>query len=154
MKAITLSFAMLFISMGAMAQESTETDKKKEKPTPEQRAQKYADKMQLELGIDDTQKQSIYDLRIEKMNKVKEIREANKGDKEAIKTQAKPVVKEFNLGMKEILNETQFEKYKELRKKERQRMKAAVEKRKASKNEKQKESPLEDDDFLDSIDED
>lgn len=128
-------------------------EKAQTKLTPEQRTEKYVVKMQQEVGLDETQKQKVYDLRLEKVKKVKEIREANKGDQEAIKTKVKPIVKEYNEGLKEILNGTQLEKWKAHRKVERTKMKANMEKRKANKSAKAKENPLEDDDLMDSLEE-
>jgi protein CpxP len=153
MKKLAAGCFSLFLATISFSQ--TETEKvNKEKLTPEQRTEKYVTVMQRETGIDETQKQKVYELRLEKMKAVKKIREDHKGDKEAIKTEAKPVVKEYNTKLKEILNSTQLEKWKAYRKGERERVKAAIEKRKNSKNEKAKENPLEDDDFMDSLEDD
>lgn len=135
-----------FIQLNAQstAEKSTVT-----KITPEQRTEKYLVKMQREIGIDDAQKQKIYDLRLEKLKKVKEIREKNKGDQEKAKTEVKPIAKEYRESLKAILNEGQLEKWKQFRKTEHERAVAAKEKRKNNKN--GKEVPLEDDDFMDSI---
>jgi hypothetical protein len=108
--------------------------------------------MQQQIGLDDVQKTKVYDIRLAKMKSVKEIREANKGDQEKIKSLVKPIAKEYNEDIKLILNEGQLEKWKVFRNKEKERMKAAVEKRKANKA-KGTENPLEDDDFLDSMEE-
>lgn len=148
-KLLIIGLSLLTLSsLRAQTEETTKT-----KLTPEQRTEKYVTKMQKEIGLDETQKQKVYDLRLEKVKKVKEIREANKDDQEKIKTLVKPIVKEYNTELKGILNDTQMEKWKAHRKAERARAKATIEKRKAKKNEKAKENPLEDDDLMDSLEE-
>lgn len=151
MKKFATGCLSLFIATISFSQSEIE-NVKKEKLTPEQRTEKYVIVMQRETGIDETQKQKVYDLRVEKMKLVKKIREDHKGDKEVIKTEAKPIVKEYNAKLKEILNTTQWEKWKAYRKVEKDRIKANIEKRKNSKNDKAKENPLEDDEYMDSID--
>jgi hypothetical protein len=131
--------------------QTTETDKTK--LTPEQRTEKYVAKMEKVVALDATQKQKVYDLRLEKVKKVAEIRKEDKTDKEAMKTKIKPITKEYNEGLKGILNEVQMMKWKEHRKAERAKMKASIEKRKANKKSKGKENPLEDDDYMDSLEE-
>lgn len=143
-----LVVALFLVGMGNLKAQ-TETEIKPKKITLEQRTEKYLVKMQREIGIDDEQKKKIYDLRLEKLKKVKEIREANKGDEEKIKSQVKPIAKEYRESLKSILNEGQLEKWKVFRKAEHEKAKAAKEKRKNNKN--GKEVPLEDDDFMDSM---
>jgi hypothetical protein len=125
----------------------------KAKLTHEQRTEKYVAKMEKVVALDATQKTKVYDLRLEKVKKVAEIRKGDKNDTEAMKNQIKPIVKEYNDGLKEILNDVQMLKWKEHRKTERVKIKANVEKRKAKKNAKSKENPLEDDDYMDSFEE-
>lgn len=143
-------FAVAILLMGmTQIQAQSKTEIQPKKISLEQRTEKYLVKMQREIGIDDDQKKKIYDLRLEKLKKVKEIRETNKGDEEKIKSEVKPVAKEYREGLKSILNEGQLEKWKVFRKAEHERAKAAKEKRKNNKN--GKEVPLEDDDFMDSM---
>ncbi len=153
MKTISSMVLALLLMTTAIAQTETATKTEKTKPTAEERTEKYVLKMQQQIGLDDAQKQKVYDIRLEKVKKIKEIRTANAGDAEAMKTAAKPIVKEYNTELKAILNEGQLEKWKVFRKGEKDRMKANIEKRKAMKNEKAKEIPLEDDDYMDSVDE-
>lgn len=125
----------------------------KTKLTHEERTAKYVAKMEKAIALDANQKTKVYDLRLEQVKKVAEVRKGNKNDTEAMKNQIKPIVKEYNEGLKEILNDVQMAKWKEHRKTERAKIKANVEKRNAKKNNKAKENPLEDDDYMDSLEE-
>ncbi len=125
----------------------------KAKLTLEQRTEKYVAKMEKAVALDATQKTKIYDLRLAKVKKVAEIRKSDKNDTEAMKNQIKPILKEYNEGLKGILNDVQMTKWKEHRKAERVKIKANFEKRNAKKNNKAKENPLEDDDYMDSLEE-
>lgn len=147
MKKLIVGTLLLFGLVNVNAQ--SETEIKPKKITLEQRTEKYIAKMQREIGIDDDQKKKIYDLRLEKLKKVKEIREEHKGDQEKIKSEVKPIAKEYRESLKALLNEGQLEKWKVFRKTEHEKAKAAKEKRKNNKN--GKEVPLEDDDFMDSM---
>lgn len=144
-----LLIGVLFLAGIGQVSAQNETEIKPRKISLEQRTEKYLVKMQREIGIDDEQKKKIYDLRLEKLKKVKEIREANKGNDEKIKSEVKPIAKEYRESLKSILNEGQLEKWKVFRKSEHEKAKAAKEKRKNNKN--GKEVPLEDDDFMDSM---
>ena len=125
----------------------------KTKLTHEQRTEKYVAKMEKVVALDANQKSKVYDLRLAKVKKVTEVRKSDKNDTEAMKNQIKPIVKEYNEGLKGILNDVQMTKWKEHRKTERVKIKANFEKRKAKKNNKSKENPLEDDDYMYSLEE-
>jgi hypothetical protein len=148
-KLILLGLSIL--SLNNVHAQTTETEKVK--LTPEQRTEKYVTKMEKAVALDATQKQNVYDLRLEKVKKVAEIRKGDNSDKEAMKMQVKPIAKEYNEGLKVILNDVQMTKWNEHRKAEKVKIKANIEKRKANKKSKAKENPLEDDDFMDSVEE-
>lgn len=148
-KLIFIGLSILYTNV--LFAQTTETAKAK--LTPEQRTEKYVAKMEKAVALDATQKSKVYDLRLEKVKKVGQIRNGDNSDHEAMKKQIKPIVKEYNEGLKGILNDVQMTKWKEHRKAERAKIKANVDKRKAKKNEKAKENPLEDDDYMDSFEE-
>lgn len=150
MKKLIFIGLSILCANGVFAQTEETT---KAKLTPEQRTEKYVAKMEKVVALDATQKTKVYDLRLEKVKKVAEIRKGDNGDREAMKMQIKPIVKEYNEGLKGILNDVQMTKWKDHRKAERAKIKANVEKRKAKKNAKAKENPLEDDDYMDSFEE-
>jgi hypothetical protein len=133
-KLILLGLSIL--SLNNVHAQTTETEKVK--LTPEQRTEKYVTKMEKAVALDATQKQNVYDLRLEKVKKVAEIRKGDNSDKEAMKMQVKPIAKEYNEGLKVILNDVQMTKWNEHRKAEKVKIKANIEKRKANKKSKAK----------------
>lgn len=146
---IILGFALIVNGL-SIAQTAT-TTKKKQPLTLEQRTEKYVTNMDGVVELDDAQYKKVYDARLEKVKKIKEIRDANKGDKATIKEQAKPLAKEYQTTLKGILTETQMEKWKTHRLAERQKIKANQEKRKKAKSKTGSETPLSDDDLLDDL---
>ena len=105
MKKVLLILIALVVSVGAFAQKST----------AEERAKKTADQLTTDLGLTADQNTKVYDAVLVRIGKMTASREANKGNKEAMKADAKKISKEHSATMKEILTEEQLTKLKELR---------------------------------------
>ena len=117
--AVFLSFTFVFAQGGG-----------KGKKTPEEKAQKKADKMAEVMGLDDSQKAAVYEANLRAINDLKPIREAikakyptkdeRKANKDAIKEefkpQMKPIKKVRKEAIKEVVSEEQWQTWKDYRK--------------------------------------
>ena len=84
----------------------------KEKLTPEQRAQKQVDELNSEVTLTEDQKPKIYNLALEKVKKVEEIKAKYKGqpeNKETAKNEIETVRKTFRDNVKSVLTPEQLE---------------------------------------------
>ena len=112
MKKLILMLMAISVTAGiGKAQQNTGGGKNKK--TIEERATAQADSIQTTTGCSDDQKAKIYTLVLARDQKIKTIREANKGgDKEAMKKEIRPIRKQFREDLKAILTPEQFAKLK------------------------------------------
>jgi hypothetical protein len=76
--------------------------------TPEQRAQAASNHLVKTLGINDDQKQKVYDLTLMRINKMSEIRTQYSNDKPKMRAEMKALQPVFDGKMKEILTPDQY----------------------------------------------
>lgn len=120
MKKIILGLAAVAMAVGSYA-----TDSAKAKKSPEQMANKRADKLKTELTLSDEQRGRVYTAVLEKINKTRAIKEKYKGTKEkqAMHTEMKAVHDNFEASMKSILSAEQFTKWQDLKAKQKEKHK-------------------------------
>jgi len=109
LKKINLSLAVIILlSVFSLQAFSQSTDKPvKQKKTPEQKAERYAKKMQEKLALTNDQYNSVYNVFLDGMKQ----RESLKGmDKEARRTEMKKIMDNGKAQMKTILSADQFSK--------------------------------------------
>lgn len=111
--------AILFIGMGTMAfaqqEDGVRTRKgpKMEQKTAEERAQAITDQLDKKLSLTDDQKNQIYAINLESMNKAKENRVA---DREEARAAMKAAMQEREVQIDAVLDGTQKEAYQEFKK--------------------------------------
>lgn len=121
-KVIVLAASLLTASVSLNAQEISKKPiaakaehpkgEHKEKLTPEQRAQKHVDDLNSEVTLTEEQKPKIYNLALEKVKKVDEIKAKYKGqpeNKETAKKEIEPIRKTFRENVKAVLTAQQLE---------------------------------------------
>lgn len=121
MKKSILFLAMLFITAASLMAQNNAGTNKGGKKTPEERADKYADKMQKDLGLTAEQRNKVRDLALTRAKKMDELRDKYKGkegDKQVWKDERKKARDEFHAGMKSVLSPEQFAKWEAQRKKQ------------------------------------
>ncbi len=106
MKKIVLMLALVTgIGYAATAQEAQKT---RTKVTPEQRAERQAERMKEALQLTEDQKKAIYELNLQSANKMKAYK---KDQRDANKDQFKKMRDEREAKMKSILTPEQYEKH-------------------------------------------
>ena len=106
MKKIVLMLALVTgIGYAATAQEAQKT---RTKVTPEQRAERQAERMKEALQLTEDQKKAIYELNLQSANKIKAYK---KDQRDANKDQFKKMRDEREAKMKSILTPEQYEKH-------------------------------------------
>lgn len=121
-KVIVLAACLFAASVSVNAQETAKKPvikktehtrgEHKEKLTPEQRAQKHVDELNSEVTLTDDQKPKIYNLALDKVKKVDEIKTKYKGqpeNKETAKKEIETVRKTFRDNVKSVLTPQQIE---------------------------------------------
>ena len=91
--------------------------------TPEQRAISISNYLTKVLVLSDDQKTKVYNLALDGATKMKDAREKNAEDRQAMRNAMKPIRDEFDTQMKNVLTPDQYaswQKLKEERKQERQ----------------------------------
>jgi arginyl-tRNA--protein-N-Asp/Glu arginylyltransferase len=123
---ISLTFLMMLLACTFVFAQAAGKGKK----TPEEKAQKKADKMAEVMGLDDSQKAAVYEANLQAINDLKPIREAikakyptkdeRKANKDAIKEEFKPQMKPIKNArkeaIKEVVSEEQWQTWKDYRK--------------------------------------
>ncbi|MDB4334764.1 DUF4890 domain-containing protein [bacterium] len=89
--------------------------------TPEESAKKQTEKMTELLSLTDKQKPLVSALNLKYAKALKTLRNANSGDREAMRTQMKTQRTEQEAEFKKILSEEQFAKYKKIEEERRQK---------------------------------
>jgi protein CpxP len=112
MKKLMLGLAALAMALGAYAQDSTEMKK-----SPEEMANKKADKLKTELSLSAEQRTSVYNALLDKITKMKAIKAKyeNSADKKAMRAEMKSVEESFDTTMKGILSADQYSKWQTLK---------------------------------------
>jgi periplasmic protein CpxP/Spy len=111
MRKLMIGALMSVMTLSTFAQRGERVER-----TPEERAAMRAEKMKTALELSDEQTKKVEVALLTKMTKSKEIRTKYAEDKETLKKEMRPVHKEFKASMKEILSETQFTKWNEMKK--------------------------------------
>lgn len=110
--------------MVAMASMSMAQGKKGGDFDPADRAEKRAEKLKVELNLDDQQTTQVEAALLTKLTQTKEIRVKHATDKVAMRGAMKPVNEAFRKSMKSILTEEQVEKWKEVKQDKRKEIRA------------------------------
>lgn len=87
--------------------------------TPEQRAEKVTARMTEKLELDASQAARVKDLNLTFATKMKAIKAAHNGDREASRAEAKAVKEDHKLALQEVLTEEQWTKFEKHMKKRR-----------------------------------
>lgn len=124
-KIILLAVCLFVVSTITKAQEAPKKPKTEsngghekgghEKKTPEERAKKHVDELNIEVTLTEEQKPKINDLALEKVKKIDEIKAKYKGqpeNKEVAKKEIEAVRKNFRESVKTVLTSEQIEKLK------------------------------------------
>jgi periplasmic protein CpxP/Spy len=112
MKKLMLGLAALVMAVGVYAKDST-----KMKKSPEEMANKKADKLKTELNLSNEQRTSVYNAVLDKINKTQAIKAkyGDKGDKKAMRAEMRSVEENFEATMKGILSADQYSKWQTLK---------------------------------------
>lgn len=103
---IILLIAVMFSAANSYSQDNGD---KKQKKTPEERAQKRADKMKEKLSLSDEQHKQVFDILLSKGNEMKSVWEQTKNDqdKTARKEKMKAIRDSYNSQINSVLSSTQ-----------------------------------------------
>ena len=134
---VVVIFATLF-AVSAFAQEKA-GKKGKHKHTPEQRAEKVANKLKEKLSLTDSQTVAVKTITLEAAQKKMEIKADSTLDKTARKEKMKAIRTDADAKIKAVLTADQQTKYDEMKKKKEA-------KRKEKKNKKKKHDKVDTDD--------
>lgn len=99
-----------------VANSSQQSSPKKQKLSPEQRAQKSVDELDKIVGLSSDQKNKVYNLALERAKAVDAVFEKYKGQpdkKELAKQEVHEIRKKYRQGVKNILTPEQIEKLKQ-----------------------------------------
>jgi len=109
--------AILLVGMSTMAFSQEDGAAKKQRQTPEQRAQFMADGLSKKLSLSEQQKTEIYNISLENAKKAQEKRAAGeRPDREAMKAQMEATDAKINAVLTEAQRKT-YQQFKEDRKK-------------------------------------
>ncbi len=111
MKKVILSVVAVVFAVSAFAQDAA-----KVKKTPEEVAQKRADKLKTELTLTDDQRAKAYTILLDNATKVQAIKAKYPNDKKAARTEIKPVKAACDTSIKAILTPEQIIKYDAMKK--------------------------------------
>jgi len=112
MKQLILTLLFFGLIAGVYAQEKALS---KQPPTPEQKAQKYADKMDQALTLTAEQKEQVQKAFLDKTHRINRLKSQPAEDKEAAKKEAALIQDNYTKKLKEILTEEQFTKFEQLK---------------------------------------
>jgi protein CpxP len=129
MKKIILSLVAVMMAAGAYAHDTS-----KVKRSPEEMANRKADKLKTELGLNDDQRGKVYSVFLDKINKSEAIRAKYKDskDKKAMKAEMKTVEGGLETSLKGILTPEQYTKWQTLREEKKQQHKEKKDNKPAS----------------------
>lgn len=128
-KIFALSLILAAVLLSANAVYSQDFGKK----TPEERAQKRAERLQKDLSLSDDQYKQVYDLFLSQGQQMKALRESSEEDKTARKEKMKSIWQNTDASISGILSSEQNTKYEQF-KKERKEKHMQKKKNKKGKN--------------------
>lgn len=112
---------MLLFTAVAVAQPGGGRGQGGERMTPEERAEKQTSRMVGELELNEDQAALVGELNLTTAAKTSELREANRGNREAMMEGMKGIQAERETALKDILSEDQYAKHLEMVAKEEER---------------------------------
>ncbi len=118
MKKLMLTIVAAVFAVGSFAQDAPKTPK-----TPEEVANKRADKLKTELALTDDQRAKVYAAELDRITKVRAIRAKYPTDKKAARKEIKPVNDAFQTTLKGILTAEQITKWEALKAKAKEKRK-------------------------------
>lgn len=110
----------------------------KTKKTPEQRAQKHAEKMKEHLSLTDDQYNQVYSALLSQAQQMKDLRSAKDTDKDARREKMKSIWQSTDATITGLLNSDQQTKYKALKEKRKEKHKNKKGMKKHKKDQQQK----------------
>ena len=116
MKKIAVLVVMAFFAISSFAQEAPARNKK-ERPSPEVRAEKMTARMKEKLALSDEQATKIKAINLEAAKKKDEMKKQADADRAAKKAKMKTVEQERDAKIQEVLTEEQKAKYAEMKEK-------------------------------------
>ena len=137
MKKIVFSILAAIVAVSASAKDSTRV-----KMTPEQKANKQADRLKTELSLSDDQRNKTYSAILDRIHKVDAIKAKYKdsANRKGMGKEIQSVKSEFDNTLATFLTGEQMTKYKELEKKKKDRMKAHRKEKKGKHNDSDDDS--------------
>jgi protein CpxP len=105
---ILLSLFMLSFVFTISAQNNNQTKTKK---TPAEKAAFFADRTKADLGLDDTQKQKVYDAKLDQLTQREAIKTKYNNDNKAGEADFRANNEKFKTTMKSILTPDQYTKW-------------------------------------------
>lgn len=114
---------IVLLSVAGMMVLSGFAQKRMQNKSPEEIAAFVSKRMEKNLGINADQKQKVYDLTLNKIKQVREVKANKAEDKEKRKDELKKIRDEYNDGMKDILTPEQFKQWTENKEKAKERAK-------------------------------
>ena len=113
-----LSIVAAVFAVSSFAQDAPKTIK-----TPEEAANKRADKLKTELGLSDDQRAKVYAAILDRVTKVRAIKAKYPSDKKAARKEIKPINDAFDTTIKSILTAEQVTKWEALKAKGKEKRK-------------------------------
>jgi len=134
---LMLLLAALLFSVGNTYSQQDNSEKKQRK-TPEERAQKRADKMKEKLSLTDDQHKQVYDIVLSQANEMKSVWESSKNDqdKTARKEKIKAIRESGKTQINSVLNANQQQLWETHKKEKKEKHKGKKHKGKKNKGSK------------------
>jgi periplasmic protein CpxP/Spy len=107
---------VIFLLIGFVATLSFAQSADKAAKTPEQKATHHSEMLTKKLSLSPEQKQSVYTLILERVNKANAVRaKYTTGDKKSMHKELKPIIDDFNTKIKAILTADQVTKWEQFK---------------------------------------
>ncbi len=108
-KALGMLIMLIAVMFSAANSYSQDNGEKRQKKTPEERAQKRADKMKEKLSLTDDQHKQVYDIFLSQTNEMRSLHESGKNDqdKTARKEKMKSLRDSYNSQINSVLTSSQ-----------------------------------------------
>lgn len=113
-----LSIVAVVFAVSSFAQDAPKTQK-----TPEELANKRADKLKTELALSDDQRAKVYAAVLDRITKVRAIRAKYPNNKKGAQKEIKPINEAFQTTLKGILTPEQITKWEALKKAQKEKRK-------------------------------
>jgi periplasmic protein CpxP/Spy len=102
---------------------------KQPRMSPEELAKRQTEQMTTDLNLNDKQKADVSAVNIKYANKISEMFQANKGDREAMRAKFQEMMIQKNAELKKVLTDDQYKLYEELEKKKMEEHRKQMEQR-------------------------